>query len=68
MRAYYRKKGKYADGRNRLIIEQKNKKGKVIRSLALPKPEELLKILGVEISESSSESPKEKIRIIKNHI
>lgn len=51
MKPYFRKKGKYADGRTRWIIEQKNEKGKVVRSIALPKPEEVFKILGVEVTE-----------------
>ena len=45
MKPYYRVKGKYKDYRKRIIIEMKDKVGKVILSKALPKPEEMLKIL-----------------------
>ena len=40
---YYRVKGKYRDNRNRIVIEflEDNK----VKSLAIPKPEDLLKLL-----------------------
>jgi hypothetical protein len=40
---YYRIKGQYEDGRNRLVIEWEE--GMTTKSKALPKPEELIKIL-----------------------
>ena len=43
MKPYYRRKGKYKDGRSRLVIEFKE--GRDIKSKALPKPENLLKLL-----------------------
>jgi len=42
---YYRTKGKYADGRQRIVVETPIGKGKKI-SCALPKPEVILKLLG----------------------
>ena len=44
MKPYFRIKGKYKDGRNRIIIEF-TEKGK-LKSCALPKPELLLKLIG----------------------
>ncbi len=41
MKKFYRKKGKYADGRDRIIIEDRETN----KSLSLPKPEELWNIL-----------------------
>ena len=43
MKPYYRNKGKYKDGRKRIIIEWEED-GKV-KSLALPKPEKLKEYL-----------------------
>lgn len=43
MKLFYRKKGKYADGRDRIVIEDKSNG----TSKALPKPEQLLVYLGV---------------------
>lgn len=40
MKPYYRKKGKYADGRDRYVIEYEEN-GK-IKQKSLPKPEEFL--------------------------
>lgn len=45
MKPYYRVKGKYADGRKRIIIEQKGFDNKVILSKAIPTPEKQLKIM-----------------------
>jgi hypothetical protein len=42
MKLFYRKKGKYADGRDRIVIEDREKG----TSKALPKPEQLLVYLG----------------------
>lgn len=41
MRLFYRIKGRYRDGRNKIVIEDKSER----TSRALPKPEEMLKIL-----------------------
>jgi hypothetical protein len=43
MKPYFRDKGKYKDGRRRVVIEFKI--GRDLKSIALPKPEKLLKIL-----------------------
>lgn len=43
MNMFYRKKGKYADGRDRIVIEDREKG----ISKTLPKPEELIVYLGV---------------------
>jgi hypothetical protein len=40
IKPYFRFKGRYKDGRKRLVIEWKEK-GKVIKSRAVPKPEQL---------------------------
>ena len=40
---YYRVKGKYRDNRNRIVIEFLE--GNKVKSLAIPKPEDLLKLL-----------------------
>lgn len=40
---YFRAKGRYADGRKRMVIESETPEG--IKSFALPKPEKLLYIL-----------------------
>jgi len=45
IKPYYRKKGKYADGRARLVIEYI--KGGRICSQALPKPERMLYLLSL---------------------
>ena len=45
---YYRTKGKYADGRQRIVVETPIGKGKKI-SCALPKPEVILKLLGHKV-------------------
>jgi hypothetical protein len=43
MRPYYRKAGRYKDGRSRIVIEKLiNKK---VKQFALPKPEKMLEIL-----------------------
>lgn len=47
MKPYYRDKGKYTDGRRRIVIEWEEKGKKT--SLALPKPEKLKKILDTKI-------------------
>ena len=44
MKPYFRKKGYYKDGRERVIIEWRVGSART-RSKALPKPEKLLKIL-----------------------
>lgn len=41
MKPFYRKKGHYADGRDRIVIEDKDNK----KSVALPKPEVLTSLL-----------------------
>jgi len=41
MKPFYRKKGKWKDGRDRIVIEDRDNK----ISQALPRPEELLDIL-----------------------
>ena len=50
MKPYFRIKGRYKDGRKRIVIEWKD--GKDIKSCALPKPEKLLKIIGQAISDN----------------
>lgn len=45
MKPYYRVKGKYKDGRKRMIVEEKDDKNKVIYSKALPKPETQIKLM-----------------------
>jgi len=56
MKPFYRVKGKYTDGRNRIVIE----KGE--QSKALPKPEKLWKILDTQKNDVST---KEKLDTIK---
>lgn len=45
---YYRVKGRYKDGRQRIVIEAKASDGKK-SSVAIPKPEDLIKLLGREL-------------------
>lgn len=47
IKPYFRTKGRYKDGRKRIVIEWKE--GQDIKSFALPKPEKLLKIIGLSI-------------------
>lgn len=42
MKPYYRIKGKYPDGRNKIVIEKKHGKKRKVISKTLPKPEMLL--------------------------
>lgn len=42
---YFRKKGYYADGRERVIVEWRDEY-RGIHSIALPKPEKLIEIIG----------------------
>ena len=44
MKPYFRTKGKYTDGRKRVVIEWKE--GQDTKSCALPKPEKLLQLIG----------------------
>jgi len=44
---YFRSKGKYKDGRQRIVIEWGKEGSK--QSKALPKPEDLLKILDTKL-------------------
>lgn len=54
MKAYYRKKGKYKDGRIRIIIEKKDEKNKVIYSKAIPTPEKQIKLMDTRFCPSCS--------------
>jgi len=45
MKAYYTKKGKFEDGRNKICIEYLNN-GKIVTKF-LPKPEKMLKYLAL---------------------
>ena len=43
MKPYYRKKGKYNDGRSKIAIEKQEGKKKIVK--LLPKPEIMLELL-----------------------
>jgi len=47
MKPYFRIKGRYGDGRKRVVIEWRE--GRDIKSKALPKPEKLLELIGLVI-------------------
>ena len=66
-RMFYRKKGKYADGRDRIVIEDRENG----TSKALPKPEQLIVYLGdtkytenqpVEVSKNIEEGNNESVQ------
>ena len=42
---YFRYKGRYKDGRKRVVVEWRE--GKEIKSCAVPKPEKLLELIGL---------------------
>lgn len=62
IKLFYRKKGKYSDGRDRIVIEDKNNG----TNKTLPKPEDLLKILETCTKGSVSEESFEGVKVSKN--
>jgi len=49
MKPHYRRKGRYKDSRQRIVIEKSDKLGISIKSFSLPKPEQLLLILSGQV-------------------
>lgn len=62
MKPYYRVKGKYKDGRKRMVLEYFDENG-VLKSFAIPKPEKILKEKDIKFSEGFV---KKKQKYIKN--
>ena len=65
MKPYFRRKGKYKDNRQRIIIEWINK-DLSCESIALPKPEKLLEILSGQVILDKKRTAKTKEKLTKN--